>query len=66
MIKPQIPPSPGALFEPQKVADGHWTIRAQTPAGEILYIGSFANEPDAEAWIVLRGSVWWDEQRVPR
>jgi hypothetical protein len=67
MTEPRIHSPRTVLFEPQKVADGQWTIRAQTPAGKILYIDRFASEVDAEAWIASsRRDVWLIEQGIVR
>jgi hypothetical protein len=69
MIEPQVQLHPPrvVLVEPQEVADGNWTVRAQTPAGEILYMDRFASQAEADAWIGSdRCDAWLDEQGLTR
>jgi hypothetical protein len=41
---------PKIIFEPQKIGEGDWQIRAHCPGAELQYIKGFKTEADARKW----------------
>jgi hypothetical protein len=51
------------LFEPIEMGENQWEIRAQSPAGEILYITEFKSGKEAQDWLASdRRQAWLKEQ----
>jgi hypothetical protein len=46
-------------FEPAKIADGNWQVRAVSPAGEIVYVDGFGSEAEVEVWIAGNERTKW-------
>jgi hypothetical protein len=46
-------------FEPVKIADGNWQVRAVSPAGEVVYVSGFGSEAEVEAWMASNERTEW-------
>jgi hypothetical protein len=47
------------VFEPQRIADDDWQIRAHCPGARIEYITGFKSEDKAREWIASGHSLSW-------